>query len=121
MTPDWDMWRFLWEVMITVIAFGSAIYAWLTRRHSVNKTAIEAVDERAVNRDDARKADIADCKVRLITLEQAVIHAPKADDLQRLRDAIADFSRELEGYKGMTSTLQRSVERMNSFLMERAK
>lgn len=117
---DWDIARFVWGVMVTVVTGLVGVYAWMTRRHAVHRSAIERVEQENRKTDEARKAELLDHQRRLIILEEAVRYAPNAADIHGLREAISQLSNQVARQEGISSNLEHTVARMNQYLMERS-
>lgn len=116
---DWDLWRFVWGVAVTVITAGLGVWAWLTRKHSVNRSAIEKVEAGAKERDQQRQTDISRHERRITILEENLKHLPSASDIKDLRESISQLNSLVSNQQATTKGLGRSVARIEQYLLER--
>lgn len=116
---DWDLARFVWGVAVTIITAGLGVWAWLTRKHSVNRSAIERVEAGAKERDAQRQSDITRHDRRITVLEENLKHLPSASDIKALRETIGHLSNLVSHQQATTEGLNRSVSRIEQYLLER--
>jgi hypothetical protein len=118
--------RFAWEVFVTLMAGLSACYAWWIGRDRDWKQQLvdlsREIEEHAEN--DRRTHDelwriINAAERRVAILEEINRHAPNARDIHNLRDSISQLAQTVASQNGAFVALERTVERMNQFLMER--
>lgn len=58
---------------------------------------------------------------RVTVAEEALRFAPKSEDIQRLHDVISNLAQNLARFEGGQKSLERTVERINQYLMEHGK
>ena len=80
--------RFWWQLVVTLIALASAVFAWYGRRSNVTNATITDIN-----------SALALLSSRVTVVEQAQRHAPNADDMTAIREEI---SRVAEGVANLS-------------------
>jgi len=126
-SPEWL--RLIWEIMLTVISGGAAIYVFLQTRHAAQQSETNLLSKElvelqhnAVTREDTdklweyvheidkrRSTAVGELKDRIKDLESAQKHMPNATEVARLIAGV-EFMKE-----SMTS-LHKQVQTMDDYL-----
>jgi hypothetical protein len=104
---SWEAIRAIFEIAIFFISGGASVYVYLTRRN-------ESAAKRTGHRLD-------DHQGRITKLEGAIGFAPTHDDVTGLKTAVARLEAETTGQTELLKGLTRQVDRINQWLIDRAK
>lgn len=107
---DFELLRFVWQVLVTVASAAGA-FAWLyLTRHFVRRGEIgdlaEALQERDRRQDD-----------RITVLEQRVNHGPSHSDMEGLRRDLAGLRAELSALRGEQASQNQLLARIHAHLL----
>jgi predicted nucleic acid-binding Zn-ribbon protein len=69
------------------------------------------------NRQSAKSAEVTALTLRVATLEEQMRHLPDADLINELAGDMKAVQAELKGLKESLAPLQRSIERVNDYLL----
>jgi hypothetical protein len=147
---DWGAVGFFWGVFITLIQLGTAVVVLLLKRQAQNfqsqtatSGAIEDVSRNlgsaiAATASQLRnelgqsigalKAEIEKLEQgdhgmerRVVVLEQALAHAPKARDLADLRQEISNLGLQVARFEGSQHEQNRVLRLIHEFMMEKSR
>jgi len=116
---------------VGVLAVG--VYTWLISRSVANREAIDklvarqAESDRRIDHLDSvsehvpTQRDLAETERRIERLESIFDHAPTHQDLSQLHGRINDLSEAVSRLVGVMSAVQRSLDRVETKLMQEAK
>lgn len=93
-----------------VLGVGGALYAWLTR--DGNK-ALGAIDE--------LKREMTAVEKRVSSIEAELKHLPTKEDLDDLKDRLADLSKEVAVSNKSMEAMQNVIKRVDDFVMRAGK
>ncbi|HXG29262.1 MAG TPA: DUF2730 family protein [Nevskiales bacterium] len=119
MRIDFQLIGIVVQVTSLLISIGAMLVAWVAKRRAATQAAIDRVDG-VINREVAdRKHEVRRLEDRVIVLEQHIVHAPKAEDINGLRSEIAALRGNLGEFKGEMRGLTRAVDLMNEHLLNK--
>lgn len=102
------------RTLLTLVSLGGSaaagVYTWITGRTKANRAAIERVDEHL--QETIRRVD---------RLEQRADAAPGHEDLGVVHDRITELSGSIRELTGVMKGLRRSVDRVETYLLEKEK
>jgi len=107
---NYDELKFWYQVGLGLIVAINSAYTWVTARTKANRAAIDRVDERMT--ETVRRVD---------RLEQRAEAAPTHNDLSVLHDRITDLSGAVRELTGVMQAMRRSIDRVETYLIEREK
>lgn len=147
---DWKMVGVLWAILMTVAQTVVAVVLLLLKRQAQDFQA-QAATTKAINavetaledkiaesgrtlrqeithsaqgtNDELQKLETGDRQLerRVIVLEQALAHAPKARDLDNLRQEITHLSSTVARFEGRQDENNRVLRLIHEFLMEKSR
>lgn len=123
---------FIWQVVTTLVASAAFVVSWWGNRQRANKSAldrverqlsgsIEAVKQELQNENEQIGSRLDEHHERITIAEQALKYAPKAEDLEKLRHSIQVLSENVARAESSQRVMERTVERIHQYLMEREK
>ena len=107
---DWTDPRTLLTIASMAGSALAGVYTWVTARTKANRAAIDKVEEYVT--ETIRRVD---------RLEQRADAAPGHEDLAVLHDRITDLSGAVRELTGVMKGLRRSVDRVETYLLEKEK
>lgn len=117
MSIDWQIVGTAVQVLTLLISIGAYITAWLAKRRSATQSAIDEVAGLLKKETDHRKHEDALMLGRLIVVEQHIIHSPKIDDVNGLRNEISALRAQLGSFEGEMKGVSRNLDLIHDHLL----
>jgi chromosome segregation ATPase len=99
----------------------NALNAGLSRVETHSTEKIAGISSLLRQQQDTFRSLMDDQSRRITVAEEALKFAPKSEDINRLRDSISDLANQVARFEGSQTSMARTVERMNDYLMEHGK
>ncbi|WP_273454977.1 hypothetical protein [Nevskia ramosa] len=97
----------VWSILSGLCSAGAVVYVWLHRRSNVTNETITAIETRQQLAEQ-----------RLTVVEQAQLHAPKADDLTAIREGMSAISMAVAGLEGKVGAELGGLNRQLGLIQE---
>lgn len=111
MDINWDAAKVVWDVGQTVVLVVFSGYVWWSNRNRASESTINAIN---------RRLDGVDGKI--VSMEQTIARQPGHQDLEELRDEIAQTNRLLAEIGASQRHMSQVVNRLHDYLLtERSK
>jgi predicted component of type VI protein secretion system len=111
---NWEAARLVFEAITFLVAGGASVYVYLSNRNAATNRRIGTVAREIHERVDGHEH-------RLTKVEAAVGIAPTHDDIAGLKEGVARLQAESAGQTELLRRLTAQVDRINEWLIDRAK
>lgn len=111
MDINWDAAKVVWDVGQSAVVVAVSAYVWWTGRNRASESTIREIN---------RRLDGVDGKI--VAMEQTIARQPGHQDLEELRDEIAQTNRLLAEIGASQRHMSQLVNRLHDYLLtERSK
>ena len=107
MLSNYGWWQLAWEIIISIILAGTALYTWLSSKNKVN--AQEISDLRGVVSTQAE---------RLASLEASCL---RGTELQRVHERVDNLTQEVSRVSGGMAAMNESLMLIHQYLLDSKK
>ncbi len=110
---DFDFWRLIWEIAVTVISLCACIaWLWLTRHFAHKKDVQDA--------HDGIEESLGVHNDRITVIEETLKHVPGRLDIQGLRTELSGVRSELAELRGEQLSQNQVLARIHEHLLNRS-
>ena len=107
MLSNYGWWQLAWEIIISIILAGTALYAWLASKNTVNTQEISDL-----------KASVSTQAERLASLEAGCL---RTAELQRVHERVDNLAQEVATMSGSMSAMNGTLMMIHQHLLESKK
>lgn len=105
----------------TALALGAVVYAGLTRGSKDNASELKAAKARFAEELEAVRARLAEAERNVQALQAELKHLPDAQDVTELKLAITEMRGSMNVQAEVMSSVARTVQRLEGYLLEKGK
>ena len=104
MLSNYGWWQLAWEVIISIVLAGTALYAWLASKNTVNANEISDL-----------KASFSSQAERLASLEAGCL---RATELQRVHERVDNLAEKVNSMEGRLNAMNQTLMMISEYLLE---
>lgn len=105
-TPDWNAYRFVFDVLQTLFMAALGIYAWWTSRSRATTSAINQVEIR-----------MEELNRRVDKVEHDISHLPDHDDIGDIHEKVNQVATTMSNVQGELGQMNKTLGLINEYLL----